>query len=112
MPYLTLSDIAKADDVRTEDVEVPEWGGTISVRGMTAQERLNLASAAADQEGSNLTLIAHHALLNGLVKPKITKENLEMFMGKSASALERIVEVHNRLSGIGEEAVLEERGNS
>lgn len=36
MALLTKDEILAADDLFTEDVEVPEWGGTVRIRGMTA----------------------------------------------------------------------------
>lgn len=35
---LTAADIFAAQDLRTETVDVPEWGGSIAVRTMTAKE--------------------------------------------------------------------------
>ena len=33
MPYLTRDDILQAVDLKYEDVQVPEWGGVVRVRG-------------------------------------------------------------------------------
>ena len=112
MSYLTIAQIAAADDLQVQDVEVPEWGGTVKVKGMSAGERLQLAAIVQDEKMNALQGIAHFALLHGVVEPKITEENLDMFLSKSSKAIDRIVEVFNKLSGSNEEAVLESRGNS
>ncbi len=39
MGLLTKDDILGADDLATEDVEVPEWGGCVRVRALTGTER-------------------------------------------------------------------------
>ena len=39
MNYLTKDDILQREDILTRDVEVPEWGGTVRVRGMSGVER-------------------------------------------------------------------------
>ena len=39
MSYLTRDDILGASDRKVEDVDVPEWGGVVRVRGMTGEER-------------------------------------------------------------------------
>src|SRR5262249_54462608 len=36
---LSKDDILKAADNEPEEVDVPEWGGTVLVRGMTGRER-------------------------------------------------------------------------
>ena len=39
MTYLSRDAILQREDIKTEDVEVPEWGGTVRVRGMTGVQR-------------------------------------------------------------------------
>ena len=39
MALLSKADILGCNDIPTELVEVPEWGGSVKVRGMTAGER-------------------------------------------------------------------------
>ena len=39
MTYLSRDAILQREDIVTEDVEVPEWGGTVRVRGMSGVER-------------------------------------------------------------------------
>lgn len=114
MSYLSLDQIAKATDVPVVDLEMPEWGGVIKVKGMNAAERLELAALVggdADKRGAIAT-IARFALLHGVVEPAISEDDIDMLLSKSSKAIERIVENFNKLSGTSEEAVLEARGNS
>ena len=39
MPVLSRDEILAADDIQIELLEVPEWGGSIFVKGMTGAER-------------------------------------------------------------------------
>ena len=39
MTLLSKSAILCANDLQTEDVDVPEWGGTVRVRSFTGRER-------------------------------------------------------------------------
>ena len=39
MKALTRDEILGADDLKTESVKVPEWGGTVLVRELTGAER-------------------------------------------------------------------------
>lgn len=39
MKKLTIEDILNLNDVRTEEIEVKDWGGSITIRQMTAEAR-------------------------------------------------------------------------
>jgi len=43
---LSLDDIRAADQLRIETVDVPDWGGSVCVREMSALEHIAMASAA------------------------------------------------------------------
>ena len=45
---LGFAAIAAADDLQKEVVEVPAWGGAVTVRELTVKERLDFASFAVD----------------------------------------------------------------
>jgi hypothetical protein len=53
--YLTAADIFAADDSATIDVEVPEWGGIVKVRKLTAGESIEFGEI--QQRDSLLKLI-------------------------------------------------------
>jgi len=42
MPYLTKQDILEAQDIERAEVDVEEWGGTVLVRGLTAQQYIGM----------------------------------------------------------------------
>lgn len=112
--YLTFTQIKEADDIATVDVEMPEWGGKVKVRSMTARER-SLLHKLVSSQGDNFSIESANkfALLTGIVEPKLTQEEVELILSeKSGAAVERIVKAFNKLSGLSEEAVLEARGNS
>ena len=39
MTLLSKTAILTANDLQTEDIEVPEWGGAVRVRNFTGRER-------------------------------------------------------------------------
>ena len=39
MTYLTREAILAKDDVQIEELHVPQWGGTVRVRGMSGTQR-------------------------------------------------------------------------
>lgn len=116
MSYLTLDQIAKAKDLETMDLEMPEWGGTIKLQSISAAKRLELAALVSEnkeKQASSITMIAKFAIKNSLVEPKIESDDqVDMLLSKSASAIEKIVEAFNKLAGMSDEAILEARGNS
>nr|WP_230404857.1 hypothetical protein [Nitratidesulfovibrio sp. HK-II]GBO98277.1 hypothetical protein RVX_3316 [Nitratidesulfovibrio sp. HK-II] len=48
---LTRDDILKAQDLPTAVVDVPEWGGQVTLRGFSAAARDNLAKRGTDENG-------------------------------------------------------------
>lgn len=121
MTYLSADDILGAEDLKPEPVEVPEWGGTVLVQGMTGTARDQFEAAMLNDK------------LNGIAKDKalenyrarlaaacmVDENGKRLFQGaavkrlgeKSATALSRVVEVASRLSGLTEDDVEELTGN-
>ena len=50
MSYLSADDILNADDLPREPVEVPEWGGTVLVQGMSGTDRDRFEAAMLNKE--------------------------------------------------------------
>ncbi len=53
MGYLTREAILNAQDLPTEAVEAPEWGGSVLVRGMTGAERDAFESSVVSMNGKD-----------------------------------------------------------
>jgi len=115
MSLLSREAILGADDRATEDVEVPEWGGTVRVRALSGTER-DAYEASLVQVGPNgtqkLTLANARARLVSLSavdeagERLFTKEADVTALGKkSAAALQRVWAASSRLSGLTDEDV-------
>ncbi len=109
--------ILAADDLPFEDVKVPEWGGTVRVRAITAGERdLFEQSVIADRENMGFRAIRARMASLSIVDAKgdrlFTEEDIEALDGKSAAAMDRVFEVSERLSGLGGDDVKELEKNS
>src|SRR5258708_38235853 len=50
---LSRDDILKAEDTTPEEVPVPEWGGTVLVRGMTGKERDQFEVSLAEESAGS-----------------------------------------------------------
>lgn len=120
--YLSKEQILAADDLPYEDVNVPEWGGVVRVRGLTGSERgwwesqLSEVTPEEDEGGDTRMKMAFHMermrvtlctlCLVDAHGARLFKENEVRALGqKSALALNRVYDVAARISGISKEAV-------
>jgi hypothetical protein len=119
--YLSADDILGADDLQREPVDVPEWGGTVLVQGMTGTDRDRFEAAMLNANMSGVDKDkAMEQYRARLAAACIVDENgKRLFQGaavkrlgeKSAQALSRVVDVASRLSGLTESDVKELTGN-
>jgi hypothetical protein len=112
---LTRTSILAAKDILIEKVLVPEWGGEVFVKGMTGAERDQFEAAIVEIRGTsqrtNLNNVrARLASLTICDKDgtRLFKEaDIQELGRKSASALQRVFAVAQRLSGLSQEDVKE-----
>lgn len=125
---LSREAILAANDRPFEDVEVPEWGGIVRVQGMTAGERSKWEASYQkrhkDRSGKTTIEVDWDAQLSfreRLVAMSLVDEaggrlfsdsDIKALAAKSAAAMERIVNVANRLNGVSQDDMKELEGNS
>ncbi len=117
MAVLTRDQILGADDLPTEEVQVPEWGGSVFIRSMTGTQRDKFEAQfiKARDSGAPLVLRSKLAVLtvcNEKGELVFTEPDMIELGKKSAKALDRVFGASTRLSGIGEDDVKELEGNS
>lgn len=123
MALLSRDTILAAEDLPRELVAVPEWGGEVYVRGLTALEADQIEIAAVtvrfDSEEGELTmnggiraLWLSKCLCDEHGAALFAKDDAEALAAKSAAAVERCYEASRRLSGRTREAKDEALGNS
>jgi hypothetical protein len=113
---LTREQIISTQDLKSEDVPVPEWGGTVRVRSMTGAERDKLGRALIgtdkkpDMSRYRTQLLAicmvgeDGVALFGL-------DEIDALGQKSSVALERAYSVAEKLNNSGADAVEAAEGN-
>lgn len=113
MNYLSVEDIRNADDIKTEDVEIPEWGGKVAVKGMSGRLRSNLEQkiAANAPSGDIKMLIVLECTVNEDGSRMFTNSDRKWLVEKAAGPIESIFEAVCKLSGVAEGAVEEAEGN-
>lgn len=116
MKLLNKTAILDADDLKHEDVEVPQWGGSVRVRVMTGSERDEFRSAIASDEGgipvgkfSAALLVA--TCIDEAGARLFTLEDMEALQEKSAASLDAPASVAMRINGLGGSAVAEAKND-
>lgn len=112
--------ILQAQDLPTEDVAVPEWGGVCRVRALTGAERDSFEQSIVEQRGKSTKMNLRNIRAKLVALSVVDEEGKRVFSDgdaetlgkKSAAALERVFEVAQRLSGLRPEDVEELQGNS
>ena len=107
---LSRDDILKAADNEPEEVDVPEWGGSVLVRGMTGRER-DAFEVSLMQPGRGGRKVMDPANVRAKLVARcvvdddggrlFTDADVAELGGKSAAAVDRVYAVAARLSGMG-----------
>ncbi len=114
--------ILGAQDLKTEDVAVPEWGGTVRVRCLTAAERdayeasfLSFKDGKVAQNPDAMAKVRARMVSLTVVgeagERLFTDADVAALAGKSAAAVNRVFEVAQRLNKVTDEDVKELAGN-
>jgi hypothetical protein len=118
--YLTRDAILAAATLRTEEVDVGEWGGVVLVRELRGRERDEWEASLAVQRGKQMVpdvanmrakLVAR-SVIGEDGKPVFTQQDVSALGELSAAALDRVFEVASRLSGLSEADLEAAAGNS
>jgi len=114
MPYLSRDEIFEAKDVETREVDVPEWGGTVLVRGLSGYDRdayqasmlqFQKDGAASPELGNMTAKLVSRAIVDEDGNPLFTALDVGRLGQKSAAALDRVSNVAAELSGLSQAAV-------
>jgi hypothetical protein len=121
MGILTREAILKANDLKTEKVEVPEWGGTVIVSTITGEARDRMEAAIWAERRSGEDEVNVRNLRAKIVAACSVDEkgnllfpndgDVEALGRKNGKALDRVFEVARRLNGIGQEDIAEMEKN-
>jgi len=115
---LTKEQILQADDLKTEEVDVPEWGGTVRVKTLTGIERDAFESSIYDkkQKEANLQNVRAKLCVVSIVDEKgerlFSATDVLDLGKKSASALDKIFSVAQKLNGLTQKDIDELAKNS
>lgn len=106
---LSAADILGAEDLQVIEVEVPEWGGVVRLRPMTAEEAIGYnKTVTAGDKRHGAVILAGMCIVNDEGKPAFSDEQVQQLAKKSLAALMRIQRVALKINGLtkDEEAVI------
>ena len=120
---LNRDQILKANDLKTETVAVPEWGGEVLVRMMTgtARDKFEEQTFFAGRKKGGKTEVSFDNIRARLVAAVLVDEEGNLLFSpsdiaelgkKSAAALDRIFTVAQKLNGFTKEDIDELAKNS
>lgn len=117
--FLSKDQILAADDLPFEDVDVPEWKGTVRVRTMTGSERDDFEASIYETVGDKVsvnrkdfrTKLLSKTLVDDKGQRLFTDKEIVQLGGKSAKPIGRLFEVAQRLNGMSaaEQANIEKK---
>lgn len=107
---LTKDDILNCQDLKTKEIDVPEWGGTVRVSQISAAARCDLQMMVLDDNGKPKSGKEINRILTlGLCAFSVVDENgaqlfteaeIEALSKKNADAVDRVFAVADELNGI------------
>jgi hypothetical protein len=101
---LTIADILAKDDLGEKEVNVPEWGGSVVIRGLGYGEFVAVRDKSLVNGEQDETVFGVGLLAAAFVNPVLTEEEAKALFNKSSAAVVRITGEIVSLSGIGGQA--------
>lgn len=119
--YLSRDAILAADDATYEDVDVPEWGGTVRVKSLNGAQRDAFEASIQklgkdgkrefDQHDFRAKFVSRVCVDHSGAR-LFTNADVQALSEKSAAALQRVFNVGTRLSGLTKGDIKTLEGNS
>lgn len=104
MPLLNRDAILAADDRRFEDVEVPEWGGTVRVGTVSAISIERMQNKLQSSTGTLRAAFVAASCVDENGAPMFSAEDVEVLAAKSNAVVNRLYEIASRLNSLDIEA--------
>lgn len=105
--YLKVEEILSARDLIEEDIECPEWGGKIRIRGLTVEAQDEYRKRATVKDEVDQNLAARFLFIASVIKPRFTADRVEQLSKKAAAPFNRVIKRCLVVNGLTEEATQE-----
>lgn len=99
---LTKEQIRNAKDIKTKVLNIPEWGGDITIKALTFKEftDINIGGQGPNKTTDNNAL-AIATFIEGVCEPKYERKEAGELQERNGSVITRIVSEIMKLSGFG-----------
>jgi Mn-containing catalase len=112
MALLTKLQIISADDLKTQDVPVPEWGGTVRIKAATPAVIKEVRAAVKLKKGEEDDSFGYRLMAQSIVdesgNPVFDLADVAALESKSMPAVKRVMDAINELNAFSKKA---EAGN-
>ena len=112
MSVLSKNQILECQDLRAETVEVPQWGGSVSIRVMSGVDRdiFDAEMHASRKSGRDFMAnfrarLVARCLVDEAGQRMFSETEIEQLGQKSGVALDVIFQAASKLNGLSKEAV-------
>ena len=125
MKLLNFDDILARQDKEFEDVEIPEWGGTVRIAAMsgTDRDRWELSMMQADDKSergfrmnfdaySRVRLVALCLVDDNFERVFVTDEQVKALGQKSGAVMDRLYGIAQRVNGLSDDDIEDLEKNS
>ena len=125
MKLLNFDDILAKQDKEFEDVEIPEWGGTVRIAAMsgTDRDRWELSMMQADDKSergfrmnfdaySRVRLVALCLVDDNFERVFVTDEQVKALGQKSGAVMDRLYGIAQRVNGLSDDDIEDLEKNS
>lgn len=105
---LTADDVWEADDIEEKVIAVPEWNGSVRIRSLTLQQVALVVkrSTHRNQQTQQLErdddLTALHTVIEGVIEPRFTIQDIPRLRQRSATAITKLVQAISALGQTSE----------
>lgn len=116
MALLGHSEILSADDLKTEDVAVPEWGGTVRIKSLTGTERdafeqslmeVKRDGSVKSQRANVRARLVAKVIVNEAGETVFNNADIPALGRKSAAALDRVASAAQKLNAFSDDDIAE-----
>ena len=100
---LTVEDILSSVDVKPEEVQVPQWEGSVTIQPFTKEAQQRARKQAMSDGEIDTDRLEMILFIEGVVAPKFTEKHYEELLKKNAAAIDLVLKRIMEVSGMTEE---------
>lgn len=108
--------ILSADDLGSEIINVPEWGVTVEIRGLTVEQRAHVMETAYIDDKIDSVKLNRELIITCLYDPEtgeriFTNADGDVIIKKNSGVVESLCKIASKLSGLAPDSQKESEKN-